>query len=352
MIERASVLSLLKRTPIVKFPVFETRWSTDPNRTVKESENAMMLERMSILRNFKIPEWEKLTTQVAVYIENKENRQRARRGRKCIDGRYEADDSQGMIGRPGGDYGYAAVLAALTDPSSPARKIDKQIGQDLPVLTPEKCFDMVFDIITTERGNQFYMHTDFHEDESHIGCGYATATTEDGIYYRFFGKNRAKRLLARAREQLKIDQDKSLGRMHMEKLEGSHEEQAVIYVVGKKKTVRSQNKNKKEMYFIYDITRDYEYMVEKLLPALTEKLKLTGEKRILFFRQFLYLASLHTDNSLSILANYTPRVMVDLDGFRPEVTMLEPITKIDLRGKFNKENTNGLVSGLPLLPPQ
>ena len=321
---RSGLFQFLKRSPVVTIPDLMTNFSTNPNLTVQGMGNSLALARMSMLRNFDIPAWEQMTRQVASYVERRGNVQKARKGRKCIDGRYAEDQSQGMIARPGGDYGYALALAALTDPSSPNRHLMQKTAL-MPRLSPEECLELVFDTVTSY-GDQFYMHTDFHDDGTHIGCAHAAAPVEHGRYYRLFDETRASRLLYRAKQGLAIENSRGSNKFHMEHLEGQHREQAVIYVTGKNKTIKPQNAETGEMYFIYDITRDYDYMTRKLLPGLVARLGLDEMVHDSFFRNFLYLSSVHADNSLNILAGRTPRIAVDLDGFRPRVTMLEPGT--------------------------
>lgn len=339
------ILQSFRGSPIVTIPTLEPPIPADRNEIVQGITNSEQLNRKAMLRIFDISEWEQQTRQVARYIENRKNILPVRKGRRCIDGRYAESDSQGMIARPGGDYGYALTLAAVCDPHSFGNTTLPELPA-LPHLTPEQCFDLVFDSVTAD-GDQFYMHTDFHDDGTHIGCGHAAAPIIYADSYRLFDERRATRLLTRARERLAIDQQQDTRRMHMEKLEGGHEEQAVVYVVGNKKTVRSQNRSMNEMYFLYDLTRDYDYMTTHLLPTLARKLQLSEGQGNLFFRKFLYVASLQAENSLSLLARTTPRVTVDLDSFRPKVTMLEPRTTINLRGKYNGTTSTGLVANLP-----
>lgn len=332
------LIEIIRRVPIVNIPNLEGGFSTHPDPVLRGLENSIMVNRRSVLANFDLPHWVEITNQVGRYLQKRENIHQVKKGRKCIDGRYDKPYSEGMVARPGGDYGYALILTALTDPDSPIQEKDRY-----PELAPEESFDMIFDIVTKDR-SKFYMHTDFHDNGTHIGCGHAAAPIKDNEYYRLFQENRASRLLVRARERLEMDKAKNAGLMHMERLEGGHEEQAVLYVTGRKRTIRSQNKKIGEMYFVYDIARDFDYTMKTVLPALAARLALGSEQQNLFFYHFLYLSAIHTDNSLNILANLTPRIMVNLDGFRPVVTMLEPRTKVDLSGKFAGENNTGLAT--------
>lgn len=316
-----------KSIQIITRGLFRPKQPEAVNPVISGIENSILLTKLNRQRNVDYEMWAQTQSQFERYLNQPGNIVPAILGRRCIDGRYPKDgQSQGMIARPGGDYGYALVLAAVTDPDSFFHKTF-----NTPVLTPENCFDMVFNAVTAE-GKPFYMHTDHHDDGTNIGCGHAAAPIKHREYYRLFEEGRPELLLQKVREQ-SSNEGLEVNELHLENLHGSHEEKAVVIVTGTNKTIRSQNESG-EMYFVYDITRDYEYMVKRLLPVLSENLHLQGEGRERFISDFLYLSSAQIENSLHILAGEKPRFLVNPDKRKPSLKLLPVGAKINLRDRY------------------
>lgn len=150
-------------------------------------------------------------------------------GRKCVDGRYlPQDENTGMLARPGGDFGYVMVLLTLNK--------EKRLG-----LSIEDCVNRVYLAVTYRRGEHFNMHTDSHAQENQAlsGCGHIAKATDPDI-------------------QSALDYANQLSSIRTVTLQGDHQEKGVLVIKGTSQTVRSQGGE--DMYFVYDQTRDEEYM--------------------------------------------------------------------------------------------
>lgn len=182
----------------------------------------------------------------------------AKEGRKCVDGRYASEgNDQGMIARPGGDFGYVMALLAVNR--------EKQLG-----LTPEQCVDAVFNAVTVE-GNLFYMHTDTHAEHDHghndkpaIGCGHIAKALNPELASGYaVPEDDMRKAFAHMQKYLQLKE-----KVRMTVLEGDHKEQGVLVVDSETRTVKPQNEQDKTMYFIYDKKRDAEYIQKTLIPRL------------------------------------------------------------------------------------
>lgn len=172
---------------------------------------------------------------------------RAREGRKCVDGRYLPNQATGMIARPGGDEGYVMALMAVNK--------KKKLG-----LTPEQCFNAVYKVVSKSEG--FSMHTDHHTDpDEHthnglIGCGHiAKAANKDLAKEYDVDSEDIKRLVEYSRNIAEINKS-----LHMINLDGDHQEKGVLVIQSPNYTINADNPKLGRMYFIYDKTRDEEFM--------------------------------------------------------------------------------------------
>lgn len=218
-------------------------------------------------------------------------------GRKCVDGRYELNS--GEIARAGGDMGYVEVLLALNS--------QKGLG-----LTPEDCFDMVYDY-SVRGGGAFYMHTDRHADpldsagNPHgerplIGCGHAgkAADPEFASLYQVDPKE-VEEVIRYARDR------KAAGDLvEIAPLEGEHKEQGTIIVNSDHYSVNAQARVGESMYFIYDKARDDRY-IEGLVGWLNRERELDITEE-----DFRTVSDLQTNATLHVLAQGTPIIQVGI----------------------------------------
>lgn len=174
---------------------------------------------------------------------------RARSGRKCVDGRYLPNQASGMIARPGGDLGYVMALMGVNK--------RKNLG-----LTPEKCFNEVYKVVSRGKVNHFYMHTDHHADpdpktqKALIGCGHAAKAAQENLSKEYgLVADDVARLVRYARNVADITQG-----VEIVNLQGAHEEAGVLVVNSEKFTVNSKDPNLGSMYFVYDGQRDTDFL--------------------------------------------------------------------------------------------
>lgn len=222
----------------------------------------------------------------------------AKDGRKCVDGRYNL--GTGEIARAGGDMGYVEVLLALNT--------SRSLG-----LTPEQCFDLVYDYSTKE-GGKFFMHTDTHadpfkEDSSHgekplIGCGHCAkaANPQFSSLYQLQSDEIQRTVeYARGREA-------QGDAIEMVVLEGEHAEKGTIIVDSDSYSVNAQDKDGESMYFIYDKKRDEAYM-----SGLVSWLRTERQLHEVTFEDFQTSSGMQTNATLHILAPGTPILQVAID---------------------------------------
>lgn len=230
----------------------------------------------------------------------KANTVSVRDGRKCVDGRYGKDMDTGMIARPGGDFGYVLTLLALN------RK--HNLG-----LTPEQCFDRVYDTVTKNSG-LFYMHTDEHSEHDkehdkghehlHIGCGHVAKSSDAHLCAMYdVSAEDVQRVLAYVHEK-----QKSNSQIHNTVLAGAHAEEGVLVVTGTEKTVDPRDTR---MFFVYDKTRDNQYMETVLFPALS----LNG----ITLEDFKAASDVQLNATLKLLAEGKPLFEVNADKEEPFV---------------------------------
>lgn len=242
-------------------------------------------------------EQEELLEAVKKHI--KENTVAGREGRRCIDGRYLPDQARGTIARPGGDFGYVMIFLAL------ARKAGIS-------LSPEQCFNLVYNAVTV-RGDKFTMHTDNHTgltDPAKIGCGHITFGLDEKVASRYFELNPTdvKKALVNARERRLYGAS-----IDLVTLSGEHEEQGVLVVTGTQETVNPRSKTGESVYFVYDRTRDEEYM-----RGLVARLRLPQIK----FEDFKRVSDRQLAATLELLAPDKPVFEVDVDGAEPQIKLL------------------------------
>jgi hypothetical protein len=243
--------------------------------------------------------------QVREYVEM--NIVAVREGRKCVDGRYLPTQASGMIARPGGDCGYVMALMAVNR--------EKRLG-----LTPEECFNAVYKVLVHELRGAFYLHTDHHahsihhpisaiEDRNLIGCGHLmkAASQKSRKRYNIVAKD-ARRLILYTRNIAAIND-----KLEVVHLSGHHEERGVLVIKSDQFTVNPYNFESKEMYFVYDESRDNEFMhklVKELnLPVVTfEDLKKESDKQL--------------QATLQNLAKGLPIYSADLASSKPNVSYI------------------------------
>jgi virulence-associated protein VagC len=204
----------------------------------------------------------------------KENIIPTRDGRKCVDGRYEiATQDSGMIARPAGDLGYVMVLLALS------RKLN--LG-----LTPSQVFDAIYQVVTKD-GGKFYLHTDHHADpdgsgsnstedsKTKIGCGHAGKAMDPNLAPDYLvDPDEMAELVTYAKQKAEKDPN-----VLMTNLNKEHDEQGVIVVKGKTRTINPQN-NSGVQYFMYDQDRDEEFMQKLVADLNLEHINYAGFKEI------------------------------------------------------------------------
>lgn len=224
----------------------------------------------------------------------------AREGRKCVDGRYLPSQGSGMIARPGGDCGYVMALLAVNK--------KKGLG-----LTPEQCFNKVYKVVSKVANGHFCMHTDHHTDpdtQHHnglIGCGHvAKAALKDLSAEYDINSEDVERFVNYARNIADI-----LPSLEMINLEGEHEESGVLVIRSDKYTVNAEDPDLRQMYFVYDEQRDYDY-----LAYLVKEMAVTGVS----FEEMKKESDLQLAATLHNLAKDLPVYNITFNGKTPEVT--------------------------------
>lgn len=214
-------------------------------------------------------------------------------GRRCVDGRYESDSEEsGTTARPGGDFGYVMALLAQND----------SLGLG---LTPEESAEKIYLAVTSD-GTDFSMHTDHHAsfpnqegETSAIGCGHIAKalnpTTNSG--YEASSED-VQRALNQIRGKVLVR-----GRIHLAVLEGEHAEKGVLIVTGTKVTVNPSNGE--SMYFVYDQTRDHEYMKD-----LVARMNIPG----LTAEEFIEASNQQLGATLKNLASGLPQFLINADS--------------------------------------
>jgi hypothetical protein len=207
----------------------------------------------------------------------KKNTVIAREGRKCVDGRYSSKTARGMIARAGGDCGYVMALMAINK--------KKKLG-----LTPEQCFNEVYRVIQQKMHGPFCIHTDHHVDPSTeggndhlhktvIGCGHLSKASSQKLRESYDVANSdVKKIIAYVRNLAEINKN-----IDMVNLDGDHNEQGVLLIESEDYTVNASDENR--MYFIYDKTRDDDFMRKLVkvldLPGVTfEDMKEESDKQL------------------------------------------------------------------------
>jgi hypothetical protein len=228
----------------------------------------------------------------------------AKKGTKCVDGRYLPNQGHGMLARPGADCGYVMALEAVN------RK--KNLG-----LTPEQCFNAVFKAVEKLNGT-FYLHTDEHTDpnphEHHglIGCGHLAKAGRKIFSWEYdVRSNDVREIVNYARNLCQVTDH-----IEMINLAGRHEEKGVLLVHSKKYTILADNPKRKKMFFIYDVDRDQEFMrklVETMNIAEVTLSDMTHE------------ANVQLDATLQNLAVGLPLYEVNFVKDVPKVTYLKHI---------------------------
>ncbi len=224
----------------------------------------------------------------------------AREGRKCVDGRYLPTQASGMIARPGGDCGYVMALLAVNK--------KKKLG-----LTPEQCFNAVYKVVSSTKNGHFCMHTDHHADpDGHthkglIGCGHVAKAAVDSLSPEYDVDSKdVERFVNYARNIADI-----MPTMNMVNLSGEHQEEGVLVIKSEDYTVNAEDPVFHRMFFIYDQTRDIEY-----LEYLTSKMAIPGVN----FAEMKRESDLQLTATLHNLASGLPVYNVTFNGKIPHVS--------------------------------
>ncbi len=233
----------------------------------------------------------------------------ARKGRRCVDGRYDStvDSNTGMISRPGGDFGYVMALMRVNT--------ELNLG-----LSTQECFEAIYEVVTRDDDN-FYMHTDHHADpltsDDHentdhplIGCGHASKATNEDLAPLFGVNAQDMRDLITFVKQASSEDEKIV----IVNLPGDHDEKGVLSISSENLSVRSQNGD--TMYFLYDEKRDNDFMKD-----LVEKLDIDG----LSFDGFKNAADSQLNAILELLAKGLPVYSVTGDSQNPHVTFTSTV---------------------------
>lgn len=219
---------------------------------------------------------------------------------RCIDGRYGEDPAYiGSMARPGAHFGYVMTLLAVS--------AEQKLG-----LSPEECFERVYTAVTN-LGHRFSMHTDHTTHPPHeggctcsgpyvpIGCGHITKALDPACATAYKVPNaNIEAALAYA--------PKKNGGIAMANLAGSHEEDALLVVMGTERTVLPFLDD--HSFFVYDAWRDHVFM-----ERLVVELAIPGVDAITFFRA----ADVQLNATLRLVAPNTPIFNVDLSGNRPVI---------------------------------
>lgn len=215
-----------------------------------------------------------------------------RSGRRCVDGRYEKTQRAGTIARPGADFGYVIILLSLNK--------EQKLG-----LSPEQLFDSVHYSVDT-----FALHTD---DISQIGCGHIAQAIDNEYFYGTHAHE-----VRRALEYAENKRKQAGSKIIMDVLHDQHAEKGILVVQSTKRTVYSYDG--KNSYFIYDKTRDEEY-IRELVPRCSAYLR-----REIHVEDFLKTNEEHLYATLHLLAPGKPLIHVNVDNPIPQVF---PLGRID-----------------------
>jgi hypothetical protein len=228
----------------------------------------------------------------------------ARKGTKCVDGRYLPNQGHGMLARPGADCGYVMALEAVNR--------NKNLG-----LTPTECFNYVFKAVQ-KLNKKFYLHTDEHTDPSPhihnglIGCGHLAKAGRKGLSWEYDVRSGdIKEIVHYARSLCEVSSD-----IEMINLAGKHEEKGVLLVHGDKYSVLTDNPKRHQMYFVYDVDRDRIFMKQ-----LVKTMNIPG----VTFEDMIREANLQLEATLQNLAVGLPLYEVTFVGSRPKVQYLKHI---------------------------
>lgn len=249
----------------------------------------------------------------------------AKQGTKCVDGRYLPTQASGMIARPGADGGYVMALEAVN------RK--KNLG-----LTPEQCFNAVYKAVKILNG-KFYLHTDHHTDpnpQTHhglIGCGHLAKAGRRFLSWEYdIRSSDVREMVDYARNLCEVSTN-----IEMVNLAGQHQEKGVLIVHGDKLAVNADNPKLHQMYFIYDVDRDRNFMKQ-----LVETMQIEN----LTFKDMSREADLQLDATLQNLAVGLPIFEVEFVDEKPKVTFVKYIEHKMLFSRMH------LPFALPLHLPQ
>jgi hypothetical protein len=230
----------------------------------------------------------------------------AKKGTKCVDGRYLPNQGHGMLARPGADCGYVMALEAVNR--------DKNLG-----LTPTECFNLVFKAVQT-LNKKFYLHTDDHTDPTPhmhnglIGCGHLAKAGRKGLSWEYDVRSGdIKEIVNYARSLCEVSRD-----IEMVNLAGKHEEKGVLLVHSDKYTVLADNPKRHQMYFIYDVDRDRAFMKQ-----LVKTMNIPGVTLKAMSRE----ADLQLEATLQNLAVGLPLYDVTFVGSQPNVVYVKHIVQ-------------------------
>lgn len=238
----------------------------------------------------------------------------AKKGTKCVDGRYLPNQSHGMIARPGADCGYVMALEAVVR--------NKNLG-----LTPIECFNKVFKAVQ-KVNKKFYLHTDEHTDpnpHTHhglIGCGHLAKAGRKGLSWEYDVRSGdIKEIVQYARSLCEVSSD-----IEMVNLAGKHEERGVLIVHSNKYTVLADNPKRRQMYFVYDVDRDRAFMKQ-----LVKAMNIPG----VTYADMLREADLQLEATLQNLALGLPIYDVTFVGNKPKVTYVKHIVQKPLFSRMH-----------------
>lgn len=217
-------------------------------------------------------------------------------GRMCVDGRYK--DGAGMIARPGGDLGYVMVLLAFNRKNNWGFSAQQVVG-------------FVYEYVTRD-GGEFFMHTDEHaehktkEDPLSIGCGHVALALVEGFAPDYLlDSEDLREALVTLRE--KQEEWKDIKKVV---LEGEHKEKGVLIVESREKTVSPRDGE--EMYFVYDETRDQDFM-QGLVDFLSKEKGLD-----VTFDEFKQVSDIQVEATLQKLAPTKPILRVRFEDSSPQ----------------------------------
>lgn len=166
-------------------------------------------------------------------------------GSVCGDGRFEPDQSKGLIRAFGGDEGFMMAIQAAAN----------ELGIKLSPKILKKKFAAALPSIRGE-GAKPGTHTDKdHLGPGEYGCGHLGKAVKGVAKHKHIEPEHIEELHNEVLE----------GEPNVVVLEGSHAEKAVLFVYGKEWTVNSFDGQ--QMYFVVDIDRSMEF-IEQIVPLL------------------------------------------------------------------------------------